>query len=83
VSVDEAVRSTVARHLLKVQCKERSLCAWTLLAWAGVPASLVVGVDFYPFVGHCWCTCGEQIVGDDFDFCARYHPVAIYQSNPD
>ncbi len=43
----EATRTAAAWHPLHVQCKERSLCCWSLLRAAGVPAQLVVGVAFY------------------------------------
>jgi hypothetical protein len=77
-ATEAAVRAVVARHPLPVACKERALCCWSLLRAAGVPARLVVGVDFFPFASHCWCEAGGDVVGDFADRCERYTPVFIY-----
>jgi Transglutaminase-like superfamily len=76
--IDTAVRQAAARHILKVECKERALCCWVLARRAGVPAQLVVGICLFPLEGHCWCECGEWIFSDDRDRCASYHPVITY-----
>jgi hypothetical protein len=61
--VHEAIRDAASRLYFRVECKERALASWALLSWAKLPANLVVGVEFYPFAGHCWCTSGDRIVG--------------------
>jgi hypothetical protein len=77
-AVDEAVRAVAAEHLLPMACKERALACWSLLRAAGAPAELVVGVDFFPFAGHCWCVCGPWTLSDYVDRCAKYTPVIRY-----
>jgi len=79
-TVDETVRRVTATHLLSTGCKERSLCAWSLLRAAGMPATLLVGIALFPFEGHCWCQSGDQVLGDDPEECERYTVVARYES---
>ena len=75
--IDRRVRSLAAR-LPGVDCKERALAAWTMLARAGVPATLVVGVHLYPLTGHCWCEAEGWVLTDDALYCRAYTPVACY-----
>lgn len=77
--VGEAVSRIAASHALAVGCKERSLCCWSLLRAAGVPAVLTVGVVLFPFEGHCWCHVGHWVVGDDPDECKRFTIVTEYE----
>lgn len=78
-SIDEAVRSAAARHVMGVDCKERALSCWAMARAAGLPATVVVGVELYPLSGHCWCEIGPSIVGDDPQRCRRYAPVFRYE----
>jgi hypothetical protein len=71
-----AVRAAAASHPIRVACKERALCAWSLARAAGLSATLVVGIDLFPIAGHCWCEVGAQPLGDDRDRCDRFTPVA-------
>jgi hypothetical protein len=77
-SIDEIVRARAARMWLDVDCKERALSCLALARLAGLPASLVIGVDFYPLSGHCWCEVGDRVVSDDPANCRRYLPVFRY-----
>jgi hypothetical protein len=77
-AVDDAVRGAAASHLLTMGCKERALCCWALARWAGVPATLVVGVQLYPLAGHCWCESGAWTLSDSRDRCDRFQPVIKY-----
>ena len=77
-SLENTVRGGAARHLLPIECKERALCCWLLLREAGLPACMVVGIDLFPFLGHCWCEVGERIVSDDAARCTRFVPVLSY-----
>jgi hypothetical protein len=77
-AIDEAVRNAAARQLLGVACKERALCCWALARAAGLPATLVIGVELFPLAGHCWCEIGPWTVSDDRDSCKRYTPVLRY-----
>jgi hypothetical protein len=77
-AVDDAVRGAAASHLLTMECKERALCCWALARWAGVPATLVVGVQLYPLAGHCWCESGRWTLSDSRDRCDRFQPVIKY-----
>lgn len=77
-AIDEAVRAAAARHLLTMECKERAVCCWSLARAAGLPATLVVGINVFPLHGHCWCEIDHWIISDDRDRCARFHPVVTY-----
>ncbi len=78
-TIPGCVAEVTAGHLLPVECKERSLTCWSLLRTSGVPARLVVGVDFFPFASHCWCEVDGQVVGDFADRCQKYRPVFSYE----
>ena len=43
-----------------------------------VPASLVLGVMFYPFQAHAWVEWGPWTFSDDRDRCEVYIPVARF-----
>jgi hypothetical protein len=74
-TLDQAVRAAAASHPFEVACKERALCCWALARAAGLAASLVVGIELFPLVGHCWCEVGPQTLSDDPDWCASFVPV--------
>jgi Transglutaminase-like superfamily/Coenzyme PQQ synthesis protein D (PqqD) len=78
-AIDEEVRRAAGGHPCKVECKERALCCWGLARRAGLPATLVVGINLFPLAGHCWCECGPWIVGDNRDRCEGYTPVVSYE----
>jgi hypothetical protein len=77
-AIDGLVRSAAARHLLRVECKERSICCWALLRAAGIDATLVVGVNLFPLEGHCWCEARGHILSDYGDRCTMFTPVMRY-----
>jgi hypothetical protein len=77
--IDRLVRDAAARHVFPVECKERALCCWALLRSGGWPADLVVGVDLFPFLGHCWCESGDRTLSDDRHRCDRFVPVLRYR----
>jgi hypothetical protein len=74
-AIDDAVRSVAARHMMNVDCKERALAGFALARFAGLPATLVVGVDFYPLAGHSWCETGDAVIGDEESHCRRFTPA--------
>jgi hypothetical protein len=76
--LDQTIRAALAQSLFPVDCKARALCGWTLLRSAGLSARLVVGIDLFPFLGHCWCESGDRIVADRIDRCGRFTPVLQY-----
>ena len=76
--INRTVRRLAAGHLLMMECKERALCCWLLLRVGGAPAELIVGVDLFPFLGHCWCASAGEAVGDDLARCERFVPVVHY-----
>lgn len=78
-AVDEAVRAAAVGHLLTMECKERALCCWSLLHAAGVPATLVVGINLFPFAGHCWCESGPWTLSDYADRCEIFTTVMRYE----
>ncbi len=73
--IDEAVRGAAARHMMNVDCKERALACFALARSAGLPATLVVGVDFYPLAGHSWCEIGHRVIGDEESHVRRFTPA--------
>jgi len=73
--IDAAVRGVAARHVMNVDCKERALASFALARTAGLPAALVVGVDFYPLAGHSWCEIGHSVIGDEEAHCRRFTPA--------
>lgn len=73
--IDDAVRGAAARHMMNVDCKERALASFALARCAGLPAALVVGVDFYPLTGHSWCETGDAVIGDEPSHCRRFTPA--------
>jgi len=77
-AVDQAVRQLATGHPLPMACKKRALACWTLLRWEGLPTTLVVGLEFFPLVGHCWCEAGEWVLSDYSDHCEFYTPVLSY-----
>lgn len=78
-AVDRMVRDAAARHLLNVECKERALVGWHLLRGRlGLPAELVIGVQFYPYSGHVWVECEGSVVTDDSARCDAYRAVARF-----
>lgn len=77
-AVDGAVRDLAASLPLPVACKERALSCWTLARWAGLPATLVVGLDLFPLAGHCWCESGTRTLSDDAQRCALFTPILQY-----
>jgi hypothetical protein len=79
-SVDTAIRRAAASGLLhRAVCKERALVGHHLLRVVhGLPASLVVGVQHYPFGVHAWIEVDGRIVTDDPDHCAGFDPVARF-----
>jgi hypothetical protein len=77
--IDSLVRRLAAGHPLALECKERAVCCWTLLRVEGWPSELVVGVDLFPFLGHCWCESGIWTLSDDPHRCERFVPVLRYR----
>jgi Transglutaminase-like superfamily len=77
-SIHRVVREALSRSILPADCKARALCCWAMLRSAGHSARLVVGIDLFPFLGHCWCECGTQVLGDGGDRTGRFMPVLQY-----
>ena len=60
-------------------CKERVLVGYHILRiFYGLPATLVVGIDRYPFQIHAWVECDDKIVTDDPEHCEPFIPVVRY-----
>lgn len=79
-AVDGKVREAAASQLFfPVTCKERALVGYHLLrAFYGLPATLRVGLDRYPFQVHAWVECGGEILTDDAAHCQLFIPVLHY-----
>ena len=78
--VDHVVREAAAWKLfLPMVCKERALVGYHILrTFYSLSASLVVGVDHYPFQIHAWVECDDQIITDDTEHCEPFIPVVSY-----
>ena len=76
--IDHTVRKAVAHSVFPVDCKARALCCWAMLRSVGIPARLVVGIDLFPFLGHCWCESGSIVMADRPERCGRFTPVIQY-----
>jgi hypothetical protein len=77
-AVNDALSGSATVHFIPMNCKERSLCCWTLARWAGLPAILVVGISLVPLCAHCWCEVGSLMLGDNPENCKQYTPVTRY-----
>jgi hypothetical protein len=78
-AVDEVVRTMAAQHLFDMGCKERSLCCWALLRSAGLPATVVLGINLFPLASHCWCESSSLTLSDYQDQCEKFTPVMRYE----
>jgi|SRR5579875_57948 len=78
-AVAERIRDVAARHWIRMECKERALCCWTVLGWEGIPSSMNIGITLFPLGGHCWCSANDQIFCDDPEVCSMYTPVLCYR----
>lgn len=78
--IDQAVQSLAdSRLLLPAVCKERALVTYQLLrAYAGLPAEIVIGVEYHPFLAHAWVECDGQIFSDQSERCEPFIPVARF-----
>ncbi len=78
--VDRMVREAAAWKLfLPMVCKERALVGYHIIhTFYGLPATLVVGIDRYPFQIHAWVESDDKIVTDDPEHCEPFIPVVRY-----
>lgn len=79
-NVDRMVREAAASKLfLPMVCKERALVGYHLLrTFHGLPATLVIGIDRYPFQVHAWVECHGLVVTDELAHCQPFTPVVRY-----
>ncbi|MBU7586354.1 MAG: lasso peptide biosynthesis B2 protein [Nostoc sp. TH1S01] len=79
-NVDRMVRETAASKLfLPMVCKERALVGYHLLrTFYALPATLVIGIDRYPFQVHAWVECNGLVVTDEQAHCQPFMPVVRY-----
>ena len=78
-AIDRAVRAAAARHLLRMECKERAIACWVLARVERFDPELVIGLNLYPMEGHCWCDAGGLTLSDHLDRCGKFTPVARYR----
>ncbi len=78
--VDQIVREAAAGKLfLPMVCKERALVGYHILrTFYSLPATLVIGIERYPFQVHAWVECNGKIVTDDPEHCKLFIPVVSY-----
>jgi hypothetical protein len=79
-TVDRLVREAAAAKLfLPMVCKERALVGYHLLrTFYGLPATLVIGIDPYPFQVHAWVECDGKVITDALEHCESFIPVVRY-----
>jgi hypothetical protein len=76
-AIDGAIRRS-PKDVPSNACKERALCCWFMLRSVGIPAKLVMGVQFQPFSGHCWCEVDGKILSDSSENCKAYTRLVDY-----
>jgi hypothetical protein len=78
--LDRLVRETASGKLfLPMVCKERALVAYHLLrSFYDSPATLVIGINNYPFQIHAWVECAGLILTDEPAHCEQFTPVISY-----
>jgi hypothetical protein len=78
--IDRLVRETASGNLfLPMVCKERALVGYHLLrAFYGYPATLVIGINNYPFQIHAWVEYRDLIITDNVDHCRMFESVLRY-----
>jgi hypothetical protein len=81
-TIHHAFRVVAARHPLPINCKERSLSAWSLCTMEGISASITVGVSLFPLASHCWCGTATECVSDFDDRVETFTPLLIYPEAP-
>ena len=79
-AVDLIVREVASQHfLLPMNCKERALVGYQILrAVYGLPATLIIGIDEYPFRSHAWVEGNGLVITDDGAHCETFTAVARY-----
>ncbi|MBH8566118.1 lasso peptide biosynthesis B2 protein [Nostoc sp. CENA67] len=79
-TIDRMVREAAASKLfLPMVCKERALVGYHLLrTFYGLPATLVIGINRYPFQVHAWVECNGLVVTDELAHCQPFTPVVRY-----
>lgn len=75
--IDAAISAASTRGA-GTDCKERALCAWSIARLQGHEAALIIGLQFHPLAGHCWCVAGGRPLGDRASRIARFAPVLRY-----
>ncbi len=76
--IDTAISAASTRGGTGADCKERALCAWSIARLEGHEAALIIGLQFHPLAGHCWCLAGGRPLGDRGSRIARFAPVLRY-----
>ncbi len=59
------------------RCLPRSIALMHYLLGKSLPASLVVGVQMTPFIGHAWVQYGDMILNDRVDEVLPYTPIMV------
>jgi hypothetical protein len=61
----------------RARCLERSLTLHVCLHWCGVPTTVRLGVQPYPFTAHAWVELDGEPVGDSPDSVALFCPLPL------
>jgi hypothetical protein len=68
-----------AKLFLPMVCKERALVGYHLLrTFYSLPATLVIGIDRYPFQVHAWVECDGKVITDAPEHCESFIPAVRY-----
>ena len=59
-------------YFKEVKCLQRAAVATRLLRKFGIPAEMVIGVQFSPFRSHAWVEVNESVVNDKPDLRQVY-----------
>ncbi len=75
-SLSTLVREECSKiFLFNIDCKERALVAWQCLRTMGLPAELVLSLQYYPFAMHAWVESFRFVVADDPVRCSYWEPI--------
>ncbi|MFM6089398.1 MAG: lasso peptide biosynthesis B2 protein [Dolichospermum sp.] len=80
VDLSNLVINCVSNSVFPLACKERALVTFALCQQYGYNVSLFLGVQLFPFSGHCWVQHDDIILSDEPERCKIFMPVRSYDN---
>ena len=75
--VERFMRLRVFLFSAKDECLFDSLALLNFLAWHGVFADWVFGVQARPFCAHCWVQLRDVVINDTIEHVTTYTPIMV------